>query len=339
MRRLLLIVGSIFVSGIFLYVILQGQPLDEVIKRIQEADAGWLLVAFVLAMVSLWLRAVRWYAMIDYQIPLRTTSYIIGVTFFLNLLPLRAGEVARTVLARRYGVPLVTAATSIVLERLVDVLIVVVMLVLALTQVPTIDQKTANLALLFGVVSVVGFVVLVVLARAPERAFAGLQWVERMIPVLKRLPLETTFNNILMGLAPLTHLNGLIKVFGWSLVGWAVSLATLFPLFFALHIQDINVALCAVLGMCLASFSIAIPLSVAGIGPFEGALVAAGSLVGLAYVPALSLGFLFHGITVANYILWGVVSFLGLGLSPRKVMDSADASAVPATAVAQDGSN
>jgi len=128
MRRLLLVVGSIFVSAFFLWLVLRDQPLGEVLTRIRQADGGWLILSFLLAMLSLWLRGVRWQAMIDYQIPLRLVSYIIGVTFVLNLLPLRAGEVARSVMARRYGVPIVTAATSILLERLVDVLMVVVLL-------------------------------------------------------------------------------------------------------------------------------------------------------------------------------------------------------------------
>jgi uncharacterized protein (TIRG00374 family) len=324
MRRYLLVVVSILVSAFFLWLVLRDQPLEEVLARIRQADFGWMILSFMLAMLSLWLRAVRWQAMIDYQIPLRTTSYVIGVTFALNLLPLRAGEVARSVLVRRYGVPIVTAATSIVLERLVDVLMVVVLLAIALTQVPSIPPETARVATLFGVVAVVGFTVLIGLARYPDWAFALLQRIENALPFLKRLPLESIFRNVLLGLAPLTHIQGLVRVFGWSIVGWSVSIATLLPLFFALHIQGVNILLCAVLGICLASFSIAIPVTMAGIGPFELALVAAGQLVGLDGVQALSLGFLFHGISVANYALWGVIGFVGLGLSPRKVMEETE---------------
>ncbi len=340
MRRLLLIVGSILVSVFFLWFILRDMPLADVWARIQQADLLWVLVSCVLASFSLWLRAVRWYAMLDNQpIPLRTASYIIGITFVLNLLPLRAGEVARSVLARRYGVPIVTAATSILLERLIDVLIVVVLLSVALTQVPSIPTEITRVAILFGAASVIGFTVLIVLARSPQQAFAGLQRVERALPVLKRFPIETIFRNVLTGLAPLTHVRGLVTVFGWSIVAWGVSIVTLLPMFFALHIQGVNILLCAVLGTCLASFSIAIPLSVASIGPFEAALVAAGGLVMLDQVPALSLGFLFHGISVVNYLLWGAIGFFGLGLSPRKVMDSAQAEASAETTMEPDGSN
>jgi len=164
-----------------------------------------------------------------------------------------------------------------------------------------------------------------------------MQWVEEKLPVLKRLPLESTFRNILMGLAPLTHIKGLVRVFGCSIAGWAVSIATILPLFFALHIEGVNILLCAVIGICLASFSIAVPVTMAGVGPFELALVAAGQLVGLDGVQALSLGFLFHGISVLNYILWGVAGFVGLGLSPRKVMTEAEVS--PETTMVPDGNN
>ena len=88
----------------------------------------------------------------------------------------------------------------------------------------------------------------------------------------------------------------------------------------------------SVLAVSLASFSIAIPVSVAAIGPFEAAVLAAGQLAGLDGVQALSLGFLFHGVSVANYVIWGIIGFLGLGLSPRKVMDSTEIAVDPTSA-------
>lgn len=342
MRRLLLIVGSILVSAFFLVFILRDFPLADIWGRIQQADPILVLISLALAMFGLWLRAVRWQAMLDNNpIPLRTASYIMGITFILNLLPLRAGEVARSVLARRYGVPIVTAATSILLERLVDVLMVVVLLAIALTQAPSVPPEMAQVATLFGVVAVVGFIVLIVLARSPEQAFAGLQRVERMIPALKRLPLETTFRNVLSGLAPLTHGQGLVKIFGWSIAGWGVSIISLLPLFAALKIEGINILLCAVISVCMASFSIAIPVSVAAIGPFEAAVLAAGQLAGLDGVQALSLGFLFHGVSVADYVIWGLIGFFGLGLSPHKVMDSTETEIAtdPKTTMVPDGNN
>lgn len=342
MRRLLLIVGSILVSAFFLWFILRDFPLADIWARIQQADGLLILVSLAMSMFGLWLRAVRWHAMLDNNpIPLRTTSYIMGVTFILNLLPLRAGEVARGVLARRYGVPIVTAATSILLERLVDVLMVVVLLAIALTQAPSVPPEMAQIATLFGVVAVIGFIVLIVLARSPEQAFAGLLRVESMIPALKRLPLESIFRNVLSGLVPLTHVQGLAKVFGWSIAGWSVSILSLLPMFAALHIEGINTLLCAVIAVCMASFSIAIPVSVAAIGPFEAAVLAAGQLAGLDGVQALSLGFLFHGVSVANYVIWGIIGFLGLGLSPRKVMDSSEVEtdSDPKSTMAPDGNN
>ena len=340
MRRLLLIVGSILVSGFFLWYILRDFPLADIWARIQQADAGLILISLALAMFGLWLRAVRWQAMLDNNpIPLRTASYIMGITFIMNLLPLRAGEVARSVLARRYGVPIVTAATSILLERLVDVLMVVVLLAIALTQAPSIPPEMAQVATLFGVVAVAGFIVLIVLARSPEQAFAGLQRVERLIPALKRLPLEATFRNVLSGLAPLTHVQGLVKIFGWSIAGWSVSIISLLPLFSALKIEGINILLCAVIAVCMASFSIAIPVSVAGLGLFEAAVLGAGQLAGLDREQALSLGFLFHGVSVADYVIWGIIGFFGLGLSPRKIMDSAETERAVDSTMVPDGNN
>lgn len=316
MRQFLLITASILVSGIFLALVLQGMPLAEIVERIRQADFLWVLLSFGSIMLAMWARAVRWRGLLPGSSITTTESlYILGVTFTLNLLPLRAGEVARSLLATRHGVPFMTAATSVVIERLVDTLLVVVLLAIALSRVATIPPETTRAASLFGVLAVFASGVLVFFARYPAIPRRILATILMLLPFLKRLPLENWLEHSLNGLEPLTHWRLFAHAVLWTLISWGISLGTLYLLHRSLNITDIDVALSTVLGVSLASLSIAIPVSVASLGPFEAAMKLAGQLAGMDEVRALSLGFLFHGISTLAYVVLGVISFMTLGVS------------------------
>ncbi|MCI0348659.1 MAG: flippase-like domain-containing protein, partial [Acidobacteriales bacterium] len=189
MRRTAFLVASLLVSALFLWLALRDVPLAEVLASIRQASILWIVVALISLAIGLWTRAVRWRGLLDFKIPPIEAFYIICITFFGNLLPLRAGEVARSLLATRSGVPVMTAATSIVVERLIDTLLVVVSLAVAFSQLPSIPETATRAATLFGIAAVAAFIVLLFFARYPHIAHTILARVERLLPFLGRLPL------------------------------------------------------------------------------------------------------------------------------------------------------
>jgi glycosyltransferase 2 family protein len=320
MRRTAFIVASLLVSGLFLWLALRDVPLADVAERIRQANLLWVIAAFASIVLSLWVRAVRWRGLLDFKIPLPRAFFILTITFLLNQLPLRAGEVARSLLATRSGIPVVTAATSIVLERLLDTLLVVVLLAVGLSRLPTALPAASQAAALFGMAAVVAFAILVGLARYPAFAHRLLDALESRVSFVKQLGLRGLLDNVLAGLRPLTQARSAAHAIGWTLVSWTVSLVTFYMLERALNITSVDTLLTAVLGVTLASFSIAIPVSVASIGPFESAVRLAGEAVQMNPAEATSLGFLFHGVTILSYAILGTIGLLTLGVSLSEVM-------------------
>ena len=137
MRRWIILAASLIVSGVFLWLALRGVPFTEVIDGIRQANLFWVIVSMLCILGAQGSRAIRWRGLLDNRVPLLRAFHILNLTMLLNQLPLRAGEVARSLLATRSGVPVVTAATSIVVERLIDVVVVVVMLAVALARLPS----------------------------------------------------------------------------------------------------------------------------------------------------------------------------------------------------------
>ncbi|MBC6935766.1 MAG: UPF0104 family protein [Chloroflexi bacterium] len=323
MRRLVFLIASVLVSGLFLWLALRDVPHQEIIENIRQADLGWALIALVTVGLGLWTRAVRWRGLVNYKVTTMQAFHMLNITMLLNQLPLRAGEVARSLLATRSGVPLMTAATSIIVERLLDTLLVVIWLSVALTQAPNAQPDAVRLAILFGAAAVAAFIVLIVFARRPAIAHRILALVERLLPFIKRLNLGRLLDHVLDGVQPLTHWRSAIHAIGWTIISWSVSAVTFCCMMLAIGIQD-NVVLMAILSLTLASFSIAIPVSVAALGPYEGAVRLAGDAAGVSQVLSTSAGFLSHGINILGYAILGTIGMLAMGISLGDVMKAGE---------------
>ncbi len=315
-RRQLFIIASIFVSAASLLLILRDVPMGEVLAAMRGADARYLLAAvFVASPLALFARGVRWWGLLSRRLPLKQAAHMVNIMFLGNQLPLRLGEVARGVLAARAGVPLVTSATSIVVERLIDSLIVVLLIALSLSQLPDAPPEISESAALVGLAALTGFLVLMALAAAPGFAERSLGRFQAALPLLKRLPLESALRYLLDGLQPLTDPRALLSSLFWTALAWAFSMLHYFLLHQALGISP-DSPYGFPLGVSLAALSLALPVSIAGLGPFEASIVLSGSLVGVSALESLSLGFLLHGLTVFSYALWGGIGMLALGVSP-----------------------
>lgn len=324
MRRLLLILASLIVSGVFLWLALRDVPLADVAEHIRRANILWIAISFALIGLGLWARGVRWSGLLDHRIPISKGFYLFTITMFVNLLPLRAGELVRTVLATRYGVPLVTAGASIIVERLIDVVAVVVLLAIGITQLPSVPPTVTSTITVFAILAVVAFAVLIVFARFPQIAHGILAFIEQRLPVIGRLGLRKRLDEVLDGLHPFTHLRSAGHAILWTIISWGASLVTFYTLQLAFGVES-QLWLMSDLSITLASLGAAIPVTVASIGPFQGAVRLAGEMVGMESTLAASLGIVFHGLTVLGYAVFGVISLMTLGISLGDVLKRQEA--------------
>ena len=317
-RRILILFASVAVSAALLLVILRDVQIEEVVGSIAAADPGLLLLSFAFVAASLLLRGIRWSVLLDRRIPTLQATHMVNVMFLGNQLPLRLGEVARSVLATRNQVPLGTSASSIVVERLIDTLVVVLMIAASVGGSPDVSARATQ----FGLLALTGFLVLLSFARYPQLAHRILNGLMRLLPILERLPLRDLLNDLLDGLRPLTHPRALLSVVFWTVLAWGVSLVGYYCLHLALGIET-DYWRSVPLGVSLAALALALPVSIAGLGPFEGAIVVSGNIVGMDPLASVSLGFLFHGVSVLSYAIWGTIGLLALGVSPTSAFGAA----------------
>jgi uncharacterized protein (TIRG00374 family) len=324
MRRILFIAASIIVSIVVLVLAVRDVPLDGVREQLGNLDLFWLVMCGLMIIGGLWARGVRWQALLGWKITFPQAFHSSNIMFMLNFLPFRLGEVARAILASRYGVPFVSAATGVLVERLIDTVLVIIVLSFALAQIPDAPPLATQTATLFGIGAVLGFATLLLLARFPQAAERLLDLIERILPFFKRLPLRRLLHDILVGLEPLTHLRGATQILGWTLIAWTFSFSGYYSVQRALNIADINLVLNSFLSVALIAFSIAIPITVASIGPFQAAARVGGEALGLAGGIAVSIGILYHVLTFVLYSAMGIIGFIALGVSLGDVTRQAE---------------
>jgi glycosyltransferase 2 family protein len=135
MRRMLLVLVGLLVGGLFLWLALRGTSLDEIKRAMGRANLLWSM-PLMLALASFcWLKSYRWAVLLH---PVASVSaaqlvkpVIIGYAGTM-LLPLQLGELIRTVITgRRFGAPIASVLGSITVERVLDLLALLVILGIA----------------------------------------------------------------------------------------------------------------------------------------------------------------------------------------------------------------
>src|SRR5258708_29350216 len=215
----------------------------------------------------------RWRTLLKDRIKINHSFNILNASYLFNtVLPLRLGEVVRAFMVARLEphIPLFTALSSIVVERLMDLFAVVVFVVIAVLIAP-VDPGIQTAAKLTAIVAIVGTVILAVFAARPSLAHQLLNIILRLVPFLERLHLRSMTDRVLEGIAPLASGRTMLGTGGWAAVAWLMSGLSVFLLLFVFYEKPTIQA--ALLLTAVASLAIAIPAVPGNVGSFEAGVI------------------------------------------------------------------
>jgi glycosyltransferase 2 family protein len=306
---------GLVVSLLAIYFIARQIEPQDFINALRQARYIYLLPTVLFLLLGLVTRALRWQVLLSGSLPLKRAFSIMNVAYLVNgLLPLRIGEVARIYLATQAAppVPPLKTASTIIVERLLDLLAIVIMVVLALAG-GDIPPPIRVPAVTGGILAIVGFAVLIVLAR--RRA-----WADRLLKQFIKDPaLLTRLNgwleHFLDGLQPLTQPRLFAQAVGWTLMSWGFSAIAGYILMFTFYEQASWSA--TFLYIAAAAFAIAVPAVPGNLGPYEGSIFLALSVMGFAEPRSAAIAFaiLVHGLNLAVHAVTGVIGFVQEGIT------------------------
>ena len=298
-------VVGLAVTGLLLAWALHGVDPRAVLEQLRHADPLLFAAAMALATATFPLRALRWRLILrgtsGEAFPLRPLWHATAVGFMANnLLPARAGEVARAYLARRQlPVRFTTALASIGVERVFDGLVMVALLIVAIA-VPSfpraatiggvaLSRLATGAAALFGAALLVAL--LVVHRPAPSLALLS-RGLHALLPAPPADRLTHLALGLVAGLAVLKSPSRFAGVVAWSLVLWVVNALSFAVCFraFALPIPWVG----AFLLQGLIGFGVALPSSPGFFGPFEALTRVTLALYGIGADRAVSYAVAYH---------------------------------------------
>lgn len=132
MKRFLKIGIALIIGGVFLWLAFLNVRLEEVWEYARQMQFGWILPFVIVATISHVIRAERWRLLIRHdkeEVDRMTLIAGVLVGYLLNLVGPRLGEVSRPVyVARRESLSTSKLMGTIVLERIIDVITMVVIM-------------------------------------------------------------------------------------------------------------------------------------------------------------------------------------------------------------------
>lgn len=317
---------GVVISALLLYWVFKDIDLREVGVELAQADLPLLLLGTALATFVFWMRAWRWRALLD---PVRRgTSFdsrfaAVNIGFMgNNLLPARAGEFARAfAIARLERVPIVAGLSSLVIERLLDALALVVLLFIAMAM-PGLPAWPTNAEVDFpaiarglGVtVGAIGGVLfaLVLWPKPTVRLFEAVA--NRVLPRAVRRPVVNALEAFLAGASVLRDGRLLAEAIVWTFGLWLVNAAGFWVGFYAFGL-DLSYGAAIFFGSALA-FVVAIPAAPGFWGTYEfAASVTLVSLWGQEASKALGFAIGFHIASFLPVTLMGLYYATKLGIS------------------------
>jgi glycosyltransferase 2 family protein len=296
---------KVSVSGALIWFVLSNIDLASAIDRALDVAPEMLVLAASLFFVQAVIAGARWRVVlkaIGASLPFIDSFkiYYIGLFFNQTLPSSVGGDAVRMYIAKRAGVSLGASINSVLLERgalvIALVLIVVGMQPYFMTRVPD-DQESlilSSVAVLF-IVMVAGLIALMNLDRLPDRYS---RW------------------RIVRGLAMLAGDSRQVflspkwgsSILAWSLIGHVNITLSIYILALGLKL-DVSFLDCLALfpPVMLAT---TLPISIAGWGVREGAMVAAFGLIGVSQEGAVVLSLLAGILAIVACLPGGLIWLL-----------------------------
>jgi len=315
---------------------LHGVDARGLIDHLRRANP-WLMVATIaLATLTFPLRAIRWQVILrgasGGRLPLGPLWHATAIGFMANnLLPVRAGELARAYAARQaVSVRFTTALASIAVERVFDGLVLVGLFTVALV-VPSFPRDamiggvrlaglaTAGAGLFAGILVIA---LLVVHRPAPWIALLG-RVAHTVLPARLADRVTHLAEGLVAGLDVLKSPGRFLRVAAWSLLLWLVNAASFAVCFraFGLPVPPEG----ALLLQGVIGFGVALPSSPGFVGVFEAATRGTLALYGVDATRAVSYAVAYHLGTFVPITLLGLASLSRMRLHLAELRSAAAA--------------
>ncbi len=294
------------------YLITSPEDRSQIVKYIREANPFWILLSLGIGFLSHLSRAIRWNYLLEplgYQPRIRNNLLLVLSAYFANLGIPRSGEILRaTGLSTYEGVPFQKGFGTIVTERVIDVIMLLLVILIALfSQTKIIGGYLEESG--FGLGASIGAILI------------GVGGLFALLALLKKSsnPFFLKIREFLRGL-----LEGVMSIFHmehkWAFIGHTLFIWSCYVGMFWVIKYTIPETISLTFGQLLVAFvagAFAMSATNGGIGLYPIAVSKAITLFGISSVSGDAFGWIMWIAQTLMVVLFGTISFLLLPLWNR----------------------
>jgi len=296
------------------FLIYKFVDIDELVNSLSEISFNNILVIVVITLISLAARAVAWMKLLP-KVSFIDSFLLINESYLFNNLIPRSGELVKTILfAKPASEHAFTIISSVIVERSLDLVIATSMFLVTfpfVIQLNSIRPIAYTLLILFLLFLISGFLI----ALNAEKVKSWLRNIGKrntnfMEKILPRIEL------VIDGFLILTNWRQFISVLFWIIISW---LLWTFILFYGINtIHGGNKFWWAIFTQGVLALGIALPSAPAGLGVFEGTMVAALSVFNINKEESLGIAVVIHCIQI---IITTVIGFIAVMKQGESISD------------------
>jgi glycosyltransferase 2 family protein len=324
LRRQLVVVAGLLISGVALWLVLQTIDVGEAVAVIGRANPAFLLAIIGVVAVQATLRAWRWSILIPVRdggprpATLRLLPPMLVGYLGNTVLPARLGEPMRAVIAaRRERIGMTEALGSVLVERLVDI---AMLAVVGFTAALIVAGPAWTIQLLgaAAAVGVAGMLVLLTVGLEPLLRLADRVGLGNR-PVVRDLAAR-----FVATLGGRSRRGALLAAAGISVAAWILDAGSFWLAAHAVGVDLPYLAAAVVDGVSV--MGTALPSAPGFVGTFDLAASGTAGALGVPGAQALAMAVVVHVMTLVPLALGGAVSLAAMGASLGEVAHAAEAS-------------
>lgn len=321
---------GLLIASLALWFSLRDIDLQILIDDITSIKLHWLLLAILIQVLALLARAQRWKSLMGIRKQYWLAFNVMNIGYLLNtILPLRLGEIARPILiSARSDRNVFHAAATVVVERVLDIMMVVLVLLFSLSSMEVPDVIRSN-ALTASALVIISLSLLFLVVRYQSNVESIIQSSRSLIGDRISSWLSTILRKISVGFKDSASPLQFGIVFVWSIISWGLSITLNYCVMRAFT-DAVNLVEAAFLIVPL-TFSMTVPSSPGYVGVFE--LVGQQALVlpfGEKYPLSLAfnISLFIHTVFLVVTSAFGALGLMTMNLSLNQIRKTTDRGAI-----------
>ncbi len=324
-KQLLRWLPGVLISAIAIYAVLKFIKIDDLKNAFQTVKPGFILIVFAISLLGLLIRAKVWQVILGKGVTFTQSFFGVSEGYFLNnVLPFRAGELARSFfVGRSSGKGTFYVLSTIIIERAFDLAFAAVLVVVTLPYLLGMDWikpiATIVLILVFA-----ALFILFLVARNKEKVLGWMNKITNPNKIVKFI--LPRIESIIEGFSLLAKPSQFLLCLFLVGVNWVVwtsihSLAVIkiipgAPVWWGAFVSGVM------------ALGVAIPSAPSALGVYEATYVGAIAILGGQTGMALAYALVLHLLNFLLAAIFGVWGLFREGLGFSKILSTFGSSEV-----------